>query len=168
MVQPYSVEVVGDRNLVRELNRMPVIVQKIMREKFDLLSVDMAEELRTDIDNKTDGTGAMAESVEAYVTESGGTIQLFVGFDGSVAYAKIQDRGGSIPAHMIYPKKGKVLAFMGIDGRKAFATRIFHPGATIRPQNFLKDLRRKFAARISKEMKAAVINGLRANMRGIK
>lgn len=166
----YGIKISGYDQLIRNLDQMPVMVRVLLREKFEALAEDMQVELEDDIYRKMQGeesTGQLAESVQSYVQESGGQIQLVVGFDGTVNYARIQDKGGRTPPHMIYPNKGRVLAFMGNAGKMAFATRVFHPGAVIPAKNYLKDLRAKFAKRIASETKKAIVQGIRQNMRGI-
>lgn len=164
----YGITVSGYGNITRNLDQMPNLVREILRAKFEDLADDMQGSLEEDIYDKMQGdesTGDLARSAQAYVSEVGGQITLVVGFDGTVDYARIQDKGGRTAPHMIYPNKGKVLAFMGFEGKKIFATKVFHPGAVIPAKNYLKDLRSKYAARIASETKKAIVQGIRANMR---
>lgn len=167
----YGITVSGYGQITRNLDQMPVVVRQILKAKFKQLAEDMRVDLEEDIYNKMQGdesTGELAESAQAYVEDKNGEVTLVVGFDGTVEYARIQDKGGTTSAHMIYPNKGRVLAFMGFQGKMAFSTRVFHPGSVIPAKNYLKDLRRKYAARIASETKKAIVQGIRQNMRGMK
>jgi len=58
------------------------------------------------------------------------TIGTGVGGKQTVPYARIQDQGGTTAAHDIFPRKGKVLAFMR-GGEMAFLRHVHHPGSKI-------------------------------------
>lgn len=164
----YGINIAGERNLTRNLDQMPGIVREILREKMEIVADMMLGDLIADVEAKNIGesTGELAASAEAYVTETGNSIQLIVGFNGSVDYARIQDKGGVIPAHIIYPREAKVLRWIGPDGKRRFARRVFHPGGVIPAKNYLKDLKREYAPRIAREIKVGIVQGLRARMRG--
>lgn len=160
-----SVSVVGDRNLLRNLDQMPDTVRAILAAKVGTLTEDLEDAMVESIEaNLGSKTGRLAASVKSEVIIENGRIDGRVYID-NVPYAKIQDVGGVIPAHMIYPQASKVLAFIGATGDKVFATRVFHPGATIPPTYYSREARRSIAVRASRDIKNAVVQGIRARMR---
>lgn len=172
-----SVSVLGDRNLIRNLEQMPDTVRAILVEKTRQLTEKMANIVRTNIDSRMTrsakikgegGVGAirMRDAVETSITVDPNRIEGSVYIsDALVPYARIQERGGVIPPHIIRPREGKVMVFIASSGDKVFATRVFHPGAVIAPNWFMKDAYREMGPEISKEIKKAVVEGIRKNMR---
>lgn len=166
--------VLGDRNLIRNLEQMPDTVRVILLEKTRALTEDMADKVRENIEarlNKTDKpkeySGSpthLKDAVKVRITEDGVRVDGQVYIEG-IPYARAQEEGASIPPHMIYPKKSKLLVFIAATGDKVFATRVFHPGSMIPPTWFMKDAYREMAPRISRDMKNAVVQGIRAKMR---
>jgi len=168
--------VLGDRNLLRNLEQMPDTVRTILLEKTRALTEDMADRVRDNIEARLGKTSAtkskeysgsathLKDAVKVRIEDDGVRIDGQVYISG-IPYAKGQEEGASIPAHIIYPKKGKLLAFTAATGDKVFATRVFHPGAMIPPTWFMKDAYREMGPRISRDIKNAVVQGIRANMR---
>ena len=168
--------VLGERNLLRNLEQMPDVVRAILLEKTRVLTEDMADKVRQNIESRLSKTkdrkskeysGSpthMKDAVKVRITEDGVRVDGQVYIEG-IPYAKAQEEGAATPPHMIYPKKSKVLAFISATGDKVFATRVFHPGGQIPPTWFMKDAYREMGPRISKEIKNAVVQGIRANMR---
>lgn len=165
MAEFLSAEVIGDRNVLRNLDKMPEVVRAILVEK----TVSNVEALKKAVEGEIGGftkSGKLLSAVRSEMIETPGKVEGRVYIDESVApYARAQDQGADIPAHIIRPKDAKVLAFMGATGDKVFATRVFHPGATLAPKNFMANARRGLASKFSKDVKNAVVQGLRANMR---
>ena len=166
--------VLGDRNLIRNLEQMPDTVRAILLEKTRALTEDMADKVRENIEARLNKTNKpkeysgspthMKDAVKVRITDDGVRVDGQVYIEG-IPYARAQEEGAAIPPHMIYPKKAKLLAFMAATGDKVFATRVFHPGGMIPPTWFMKDAYREMAPRISRDMKNAVVQGIRAKMR---
>lgn len=166
--------VLGDRNLLRNLEQMPDTVRAILLEKTRALTEDMADRVRDNIEARLNKTNKpkeysgspthMKDAVKVRITNDGVRIDGQVYIEG-IPYARAQEEGAAIPPHMIYPKKAKLLAFIAATGDKVFATRVFHPGGMIPPTWFMKDAYREMAPRISRDMKNAVVQGIRAKMR---
>lgn len=169
-----KVEVLGERTLLRNLQYMPDTVRAILLVKTEKLTAELKKQVEENIRkrlNKTDKVKAysgsarhLADSVESEVTSEGMRVEGRVYIDG-IIYARIQEEGGIIPAHIIQPKRGRVLAFMGATGEKVFATKVFHPGAVIPATYYMKDARRQQSSRVGREIKKAVVEGIRARMR---
>lgn len=166
--------VLGDRNLIRNLEQMPDTVRAILLEKTRALTEDMAEKVRQNIESRLNKTNKpktysgssthLKDAVQVRITEDGVRVDGQVYISG-VPYARAQEEGAAIPPHMIYPRNGKLLAFMAATGDKVFATRVFHPGGMIPPTWFMKDAYREMGPRISRDVKNAVVQGIRASMR---
>lgn len=161
----FYVEVLGDRNLLRNLDQMPDTVREILVEKVaewtKKLEARVAENIETRLKQKS---GKLASSLDSEVIEEGKRVDGRVFIHG-VPYARAQDEGATVGPHMIYPNKAKVLAFYGITGQKVFAASVSHPGGHIPASRFMKDAYRDQGPEISRGIKKAVIDGIRANMR---
>jgi hypothetical protein len=125
------------------------------------LEAAVAENIDTRLKQKS---GKLASGLDSEVIEDGKRVEGRVFIHG-VPYAKAQDEGATVGPHMIYPDKAKILAFYGMTGKKVFATRVSHPGGHIPASYFMKDAYREQGPEISRGIKKAVIEGLRANMR---
>lgn len=160
----YATVVGEDR--VQNFDRLPVIAQAIIIQKVTQFTEKMAQTagdlLEERLNTKTGRLSASA--IETDVTVEGGSIKGRA-FIANIPYARIQEEGGTTPAHMIYPKKSRVLAFMGSMGDKVFATRVFHPGGAIPGKFFMRDARRQMGPEISRGLKQALVQGIRENMR---
>lgn len=160
------VDIVGDRNLLRNLDQMPDTVRAILLEKVKGYTEQVADDVRANImERLNQKTGNLLAGVQTELRTEGVRIDGRVYIAGS-PHAVIQEKGGVTPPHMIYPRNGKVLAFMAATGHKVFATRVFHPGGQIPPQHFMKDAFRENGPAISRGIKNAVVEGIRAKMRG--
>lgn len=161
----FYVDVVG-QNRIENFDRLPAIVQTILLDKvryFTERTAELAGELMDErLGQKTGRLSSL--DITTRVEEVGKGVIGSVVFP-DVPYARIQDKGGVIPAHMIYPRNAKVLAFYGATGEKVFATRVFHPGATIEGKHFSRDAKRQMGPEISRGLKKALVEGIRQNMR---
>lgn len=165
MSDTFYAEVVG-QDRINNFDRLPVIAQAIIIQKVTAYTEKMAQ-VAGDLmeDRLQTKTGRLnADSIETEVTVEGGTIKGRA-FIAGIPYARMQEQGGTTPAHMIYPQKGRVLAFMGAMGDKVFATRVFHPGGAIPGKFFMRDARRQVGPEISRGLKQAIVQGIRENMR---
>lgn len=162
-----SVKVVGERSLLRNFDQLPDVVQKIVLAKVEGYARDLEDRVIDSIErNTTTKSGRLLSAVRREVLQRDGRVEGRVYIDEAVApYARAIDRGASTPPHMIYPRNGKVLAFLGATGDKVFATRVFHPGGQITPRYFMKEARGSLGPEISKGLKNAVVQGIRAHMR---
>lgn len=159
------VDVLGDRNLLRNLDQMPDVVRAILLDKVEDWTAKLEEGVAANIASKLkEHSGKLAGGLDSEVYQEGKRIVGRV-FIAGVPYAKPQEEGASVGPHMIYPNKGKVLAFYGATGQKVFATRVSHPGGHIPAAHFMKDAYRELGPQISRGIKNAVVQGLRAKMR---
>lgn len=159
------IDILGDRNLLRNLDQMPDTVRAILLDKVEGWTAQLEQDVAANIASKLkQQSGKLAAGLGSEVHEEGKRIVGRV-FIGGVPYAKPQEEGADVGPHMIYPRKGKVLAFIGATGQKVFATRVSHPGGHIPAAHFMKDAYRERGPEISRGIKNAVVQGLRAKMR---
>lgn len=159
-----SVDVLGERNLLRNLDQLPDTVRAILLDKVRVWTNKMADEVRDNIRSRLGGSGKLAQAVQVELINDGLKVEGRVYIAGMPG-ARAQERGATIPPHIIRPRNGKVLAFMAASGQKMFATRVFHPGGVIPGTHFMKDAYRTQGPEISRGIKNAVVQGIRAKMR---
>lgn len=161
-----SLEILGHRNALQNLDRMPDTVRALLLAKtgdwIEQLEDKVVQNILNRLGNRS--SGKLAAGVRSEVKEVSGRIEGRVYIE-DVAYARAQEQGASIPAHIIRPREAKVLAFIGATGDKVFATRVFHPGGQIPATWFMKDAYREMGPLISRGIKTAIVQGIRANMR---
>ncbi len=159
------VDVVGDRNLIRNLDQMPDTVRAILLDKVARFTEKVADDVRSNIMERLNSkTGQLLAGVKTELLTEGIRVEGRVYIEGS-PHAMAQEKGAVTSPHMIYPRNGKVLAFLAATGNKIFATRVFHPGGQIPAQHFMKDAFRANGPEISRGIKNAVVQGIRAKMR---
>lgn len=163
----FYAEVVGE-DRIRNFDRMPEVAQRIILDKIQDFTDKMARLAGDLMEQRLQPkTGRLsADDIQTKVEVVGGKIQGRVFIENN-PYVAIQEKGGVTPPHMIYPKNGKILAFMGATGEKVFASRVMHPGGVIQGKHFMKDAYRQMGPEISRGLKKAIVEGIRANMRGV-
>lgn len=161
----FGIDILKGRNLIADFDHLPDTVKAIIRSKLPDLLEDLEQGVLENIDSRfKSGTDKTAQGLYRLIREERGVVEGIVGIRG-VPYARIQDRGGVIPPHIIRPKNGKILAFIAASGAKVFATQVSHPGGTIPATHFFKDAYRDRSTQISTTLKRAVIDGIRQQMR---
>jgi len=160
-----SLDLVG-ANRLRNFDREPEVVQRILIDKIktytDKLAQVAGDLMAARLHSKTGNL--TRDKIQTEVKQDGRTVTGKIFIDG-VPYARIQEEGGTTKPHEIYPKNGKVLAFIGATGDKVIARSVYHPGGTIQGKHFFKDAYRQMAPEISKGLKKAIVEGIRADMR---
>jgi hypothetical protein len=162
-----SLKVVGEKALLRNFDQLPDVARAIVLAKVEGYTDQLEAAVIESIDEKLQTkSGKLLSAVRREVLQRDGRIEGKVWIDENVApHAAALEKGAAIPPHMIYPKNGKVMAFMAATGDKVFATRVFHPGSQITPRYFMKDARRSVGPMIARGLKKAVVDGIRAHMR---
>lgn len=163
-----SVELLGHRKLLQDIDAIPDEVQVILYEKAEQWAEQVYDKTMANLAERLDiKTGRLEESIDYEVHSEEGRISARV-YSSGVPYAGIQERGGTTPPHMIYPVEGKVLAFIGATGDKVFATRVAHPGANIKGAHFLRDAYREVSPKITGSLYYYIVRKLRARLfRGV-
>lgn len=161
-----SVELLGHRKLLRDVEAIPDDIRMILKAKFEEWVYRLRDLVEDNIADRLQRvTGKLEESVQAEITNEGLVIEGRVYIAG-VPYARIQEEGGTTPAHMIYPKNGKVLAFMAATGDKVFATRVFHPGGVIAPKRFMRDAYREISPKVTDGLYYYLVRKLKTRLKG--
>ena len=162
-----ELEILGNREILRNLDQMPATVRAIVLEKtrswIQQIHQRVLENMAARLQMKT---GDLERALRMEVSEDGGRVMGRVYIDTEEApHARAQEKGAVIPAHIIRPRNAKILAFYAASGDKVFALHVLHPGATIPGKWFMRDAYREIAPQISRGLKKAVVDGIRANMR---
>ena len=162
---PFYATVVGE-DRVRNFDRLPEIAQLIILQKVEDFTDKMAREAGNLMDQRLGRKSGRldADAIQTEVRVIDGKVQGRVFIEG-IPYARIQEEGGRTGPHMIYPRNAKVLTFFASTGEKVSATRVMHPGGFIEGKHFMKDAYRKLGPEISRGLKRALVEGIRANMR---
>lgn len=164
-----NVTLVGDRELIARLEKMPAGVQNALRIKVTALALKLEARVKT---QKLNGqvlnriTGRLARSISNKIEVASQSVWARVFSSGDVKYAGIHEYGGRTPPHIIEPKKASVLAFAGPGGKMVFARRVNHPGSKMPERSFMRSSLRDMSQEISTGMKTAVIDEIRKTVRG--
>jgi hypothetical protein len=136
MSDTIEIELEGTDTLVARLNEANAKLLSLLRSRLTTWAMEIREQSAAAAGSKT---GKLASSITAGVTSSPTSVTVNVRSTG-VPYAAIQEFGGSIPGHDIYPVKGVALSFaFGMRGSLGndFFARVFWPGATLRPKHYI-------------------------------
>lgn len=163
----FYVDLIGDRTLTRNLDRFPDTVREVLAAKMNPIAHKVEQDVRNNILSRlSERSGNLLKALKSEVYDDGTTVVARVYIDEDKApYAQGLEEGFTTQPHMIYPREAKVLAFIGATGDKVFASRVFHPGATVEGRHFFKDAYRENGPKISRDIKTAVVQGIRQNMR---
>lgn len=161
----FSVSMLGTRHLLDNLDRMPMSVRANLQAKMRIIAKKVEASVKHNLSGAklNQKTGRLYNAVRTRVEEVDGRIEAEVYIE-DVPYAAIQERGGTTKAHLILPMNFKVLRWYQA-GKYMFATRVFHPGATIPASQYMKDAYRQNAAEVSRAVKNSVVQGIRDSMR---
>lgn len=148
MQQIVSVKLIGLRELQAKLGGMSIVVQNRLRPFMAEATLNLKALVKSNIVQRFRSTGPLYQSVKSELSEEPGKIEGRVYTDG-VTYAAIQEYGGTTPAHVILPKNGKALAFMG-GGPMGFSSgggsnalvivkRVNHPGSRVPERSYARE-----------------------------
>ena len=165
MSDAFYATVVGE-NRINNFDRLPDIAQQIILAKVEAFTEKMADLAGNLMDERLGSkTGRLnASSIQSEVKVIDGKVQGRVFIEG-IPYARIQEQGGQTGPHAIYPVNAKVLAFIAATGDKVMARKVMHPGGVIQGKHFMKDAYRQMGPELSRGLKRALVEGIRANMR---
>ena len=159
-----NVTIVGDKELIARLQRMPGAVQAALKIKVTQLALMLEAYVKT---QKLDGqvlnriTGRLARSIANKVTATATEVIARVFSSGDVKYAGIHEFGGKTMPHIIVPKNAHALAFGG-----GFYAKVNHPGSNMPERSFLRSSLRDKSTEISLGMKEAVVRAAQKSVDG--
>lgn len=147
-----SVELLKERKLLQDIDAIPDDIRAILRDKMSRWTQDLASLVSSNIADRLNRvSGRLEDSVDWEFSDEGLVVEGHVFIHG-VPYARAQESGAQVPAHVILPRNGKVLAFMAASGDKVFATRVLHPGGVIPPKYFMRDAYREMSPKITSRL----------------
>ena len=155
--------IVGDPNKVPQhiLSKFPLI-QGACQISMARLVIALASKIKG---QKLSGqvlknrTGTLRRSITAHPPESTGTI--ITGRVGTnIEYATIHEFGGKTPAHDIFPKRGRALAF-NWKGKDVVFAKVSHPGSTMPERSFMRTALNEMKPEILAEFEKAIMKVIR-------
>lgn len=159
-----NVTIVGDKELIAHLQRMPGAVQAALKIKVTQLALQLENYVKT---QKLNGqvlnriSGRLARSISNKITATAQEIIARVFSSGDVKYAAIHEFGGRTSPHVIEPKKAHALAFGG-----QFYAKVNHPGSKMPERSYLRSSLRDMSTQISLGMKEAVVRAAQKSVEG--
>lgn len=159
-----KVEITADKAIAK-LDHLPESVHASLLKKVYQLTLMLENWVKTQklagqVLNKK--SGRLVRSIGSKVEATPTAITGIVFQSADVPYGRIHEFGGSIPAHVIIPKKAQVLAWSmaGGTGNKRFAKSVQHPGAVLPSRSFMRSSLRDKSVEISMGLKQAVVEGI--------
>ena len=132
----FRITLTGQDRLIARFNQANVKLATLLRSRLQTWANEMRD-LAANAAGKR--TGKLANSITANVTSGEKSVTVRLQTTG-VNYAAIQEFGGTIPGHEIFPVKGQALAFaFGVRGAigNDFFAHVFWPGATIQGKHYI-------------------------------
>jgi len=155
--------IVGDPNKVPKhiLNKFPLI-QGACQISMARLVIALAARIKG---QKLSGqvlknrTGTLRRSITAHPPISTGTV--ITGRVGTnIEYAMIHEFGGKTPAHDIFPKRGRALAF-NWKGKDVVFAKVHHPGSVFPERSFMRTALNEMKPEILAEFDKAIMEVIR-------
>jgi phage gpG-like protein len=163
-----NLTLVGDRQLLLNMERLPPVVAQALADKLDavILPTLQTHVVRDKLHGQVlhQRSGQLARSIQMRKAELTGTAVMgWVYSAGDVKYAGIHEFGGKTAPHDIYPTKADALHFV-VGGREVFAKVVHHPGSQMPERSFLRsslhDLEPWAGAQLKETALAAARGGL--------
>ncbi len=140
--------------------QMPKNVQAALLKKGEQLRVRLR---RFIIETKLSGqvlnrkTGRLQRNMRTTLRSEPN--KIIIEADNISRYARIHEKGGLIPAHVIEPKKALALHWYGASG-ETFAKRVNMPSVLMPKRSFLASGVRDFSPTMSLELKEEIVKGM--------
>lgn len=157
-----NIVVNGDKEVIAKFKSMPAAVHAALLQKVYELSLKLEAHVKK---NKLSGqvlgrkSGRLIRSIGSKVLQTPQSVFGIVFQSSDVPYGAIHEYGGKTGAHLIVPKKAKVLAFAGKGGGQVFARKVNHPGSTFPERSYMRSSLRDLSTEISTGMKEAIVRG---------
>lgn len=177
----FNVEFRGLNELIVKFDALPATVFAAVANKVEAYTLALEERVK---DHVQSGplhvkTGKLLASI-GHEFHAGAYDALGVVYSRGVPYNLIQEQGGRTPAHDIFPRSRKVLAFMtkagalnrAISGWRhqisrsssnamVFTPFVRHPGSVMPERSFMRRPLAQMRTEIGDGLKQAALNGLR-------
>lgn len=131
-----KVELLGDKEALRELRRLPREVQQALQRALAKSAAAVEGEAKRIVygghpDHLKGDSGRLRQSITHEVNEGSAAVGT------NVVYARIHEEGGNTGPRTIVPVNAQALRFE-IGGNVIFAKSVEHPGSEIPARPFLK------------------------------
>lgn len=147
--------ITGKETLLNKVGRYPGVLSLELYKAVERLAIKlqrsvMAEKLSGQV--LKNRTGNLRSSITYKIEKlpGGGAVGI-VGTN--VKYAGIHEFGGTIPAHDVFPKRGRVLAF-DWKGKPAFFTHVHIPDVKMPERSFLRSALKEMRPEIRQALEA--------------
>ncbi|USN16573.1 hypothetical protein POLEWNIK_00470 [Brevundimonas phage vB_BpoS-Polewnik] len=163
-----NIVVNGDTEVIAKFKSMPAAVHAALLQKVHALSLKLEAYVKK---NKLSGqvlnrkSGRLIRSIGSRVLDGDKSVFGIVFQSADVPYGGIHEYGGKTSAHVITPKKAKVLAFTKA-GATVFARKVNHPGSKMPTRSYMRSSLREMSTEISLGMKEAIVKGAQQHMGG--
>jgi hypothetical protein len=170
----FSVSLVGDRELIAKVQRLPEQVLVALKAKVQTLALLLQRKVQVEHlsgptgphtlsvgPNTADHTGGqLRRSVFQTVTSTASSVTGKVAFSADVPYAAIHEFGGTINIPEIVPTKAKALHFM-MGGKDVFVKRVKAHTVTIPERAPLRTAFAEMLPEIEAGMREALAEGVK-------
>lgn len=158
-----TTEVTGVTDIVGFIQDLPERIRaegmhRMENVVFDVTDHVLNEKLSGQVLNRV--SGKLAGGVYGEVHDLNPQIVGEIGVDG-VPYARIQEEGGTTPAHEIIPSAAKALSFMWLDGERWFFAKVNHPGSVMPARSYLRSSLMDLKDQIIEELQQGVVDAVR-------
>lgn len=128
---------IDDRVIRARLDAMPDNIRAAFLKKTYTLAEKLKSKVQQNLTNLVlrIRSGKLVRSIFQQVENDTNSVSGRV-YSSGVPYARIQEYGGQTKAHIIEAVNGKALMF-NIGGKTIFATRVNHPGSTIKASRYM-------------------------------
>lgn len=163
-----TIELVGKTELQARLNAMPKKIHDALAKKILLLSLKLQQKVQEKLNNNVlkRRTGNLYNSIRQRLEDSPTSISGIVWSTGGSTgnnppYARIHEYGGTTPAHEIFPKNARALAFM-MNGKQMILGKVNHPGSVIPARPYMHPSFDEMKSEIRSGIEHAAVEGLNA------
>ncbi len=162
----FNITLVGHSEVVARFNSMTGRVRQEIVKKTYTLALLLEQKVKLKLSGQVLNvrTGRLRRSIHYKVEQTSVAVTGRVVSSSDVKYAAIHEFGGKTPAHVILPKKGKALAFLGGYGMygatQVFAKVVHHPGSQIPARPYMRPSLAEMRPEIEAGYRAAVLKGL--------
>lgn len=154
--------IVGDPNRVPEYirSKFPAIQGACQVSMARLVIALTAKIMKDKLSGQVlkNRTGTLRRSISPSVFSSGTAVVGKVGTN--VEYASIHEFGGRTPAHDIFPKRGRALAF-NWKGKDVVFSKVHHLGSVFPERSFMRTALNEMKPEILAEFEHAIMEAIR-------
>ncbi len=158
----FSVQWVGDRELIGRLEAMPKQVRDALYKRVQILRLRLEGKIKSE---KLSGqvlhvrTGRLRASIFSEATQTDTSVTGRAASSGDVKYGAIHEFGGKTPPHEIVATKAQALSFV-MNGKQTFFKSVHHPGSVMPERSFMRSALSDMKDEIIDSLNAGVSEGI--------